>query len=210
MIPQKPSFFLKSSTIYSAFSLLLISTTVVYGIFQFRIFKAESAAIIDNEKRVAELSDIIIQEKSRFQKVGEIHAERQRDFEKKIESILPDDENYIDLTRLLDDYFAEQDTANNPVLVSSLRFGKGTPLASTPGIYALPISMNIEATRNNFFKFLDFVKNSGSLDTGMRLMDITSIQLNFPEGGEVIKDLKQKINFTVEMNAYYQTPKTER
>lgn len=210
MLPQKPSFFLKSSTIYFVFSLLLVSTTVVYGIFQFRIFRAESAAIIDNENRIVELGDIMSQEKDHFKKVGEMHAERQRDFEKKIESILPTDENYIDLTRLLDNYFAEQDTASNPIVVSSLRFGKGAPLAYAPGIYALPISMNIEATRDNFFKFLEFVKNSGSLDTGVRLMHVTSIQLNFPEGGEVVKDLKQKINFTVEMNAYYQTPKTER
>ena len=41
-------------------------------------------------------------------------------------------------------------------------------------------------------------------------MEINSIQLNFPEGGEVISNPKQRINFTVDMNAYYETPKVAR
>ena len=124
--------------------------------------------------------------------------------------ILPPDENYTDLTRQFDDYFSNHDKPGNPILQSSLRFGKGTPVANLPDVSLLPVAMNLEATRDNFLKFLEYVSSSGSRDSVSRMMDINSIQLNFPEGGEVVKDLSQKINFTVDMNTYYLTPKVAR
>lgn len=187
-----------------------MSAGVVYGIFQYRIFSAEGAATVDNQARIAELGQQVSAKKADFKKLGDAHAQTQVEFGKKMDSILPADESYTDLTRVLDNFFADQDTPGNPIFQSSLRFGKGAAVSAMSGISALPISMNIEGTRDNFFKFLDFVNNSGSLDTGVRLFEITSVQLNFPEGGEVLKDLKQKINFTVDMNAYYQTPKVAR
>lgn len=205
-----PSSIFKSSNVYFAFALIMLSVTAVYGVTNYRVFLAEGAAIQDNKARIEDVNSNIEKTKSRFKEVGDENAKKQLELRKKIEAILPSDENYTELTRLLDNYFAEHDTPGNPIFQSSLRFGQGAPVPETPDVSALSISMNIEATRDNFFKFLDFVNNSASLETGTRLMEITSIQLNFPEGGEVVKDLKQKISFTVEMNAYYQTPKVPR
>ena len=187
-----------------------MSVGVMYGIFQYRVYTAESAATVDNEARIAQVKKQLSGAQSDFKEIGGVHAGKQRDFDKTMATILPQDENYTELTRLLDNFFSERDAPDNPLFQSSLRFGKGTPVTGMPGISILPISMNIEGTRDNFFKFLDFVNNSGSLDNGVRLFEISSIQLNFPEGGEVLKDLKQKINFTVDMNAYHRTPKVRR
>ena len=49
-------------------------------------------------------------------------------------------------------------------------------------------------------KFLHLLENSGSLDDQIRLMDIQSIRLNFD--GEDDSDI---INFTVQINAYFQS-----
>lgn len=201
---------LRASNIYAALSVLIFAGALVYGIFQFQDLRAKSRAMKDNTARLEQLDLALKVATADYKAFGEQRAKKTQELAKKISSILPPDENYTDLTRLLDNYFSEHDTARNPIFQASLRFGKGGPVANFPDISALPVSMNIEGTRDNFFKFLDFVKNSGTLESGTRFMGINSIQLNFPDGGEIVKDLKQNLNFTLDMNAYYQTPKVTR
>lgn len=208
-LPPPPSLF-KSSNIYFVFALIILAFTVAYGVFQFRLLRAEQLAITDNETRNVSIAAKTDQMKKEYQKLADSHSTTLQDFTKKLEGILPADENYTDLTRAFDNFFAENDRPGNPIFQSTLRFGKGSPLANMPDISVLPVTMNIDATRENFLKFLDFVNESGSLENGRRLMEINSIQLNFPEGGEVLKDTKQKMNFTVDMSIYYQTPKVAR
>lgn len=189
---------------------MILAAAVAYGVLQYKIFVAEGQAIADNASTIQQLTQTTTSTEAKLKALADARTKDQTAFEKKIASILPEDENYTELTRLFDDYFAQHDTAINPMFQSSLRFGKGSPLEAVPEVSALPISMNVESTRDNFLKFLDFVNETGSLETGSRLMSINSIQLNFPDEGEVIKDPNQKINFTVDMNAYYQTPKVTR
>lgn len=201
---------MKTHHIYFFLALALLAGSAWYGITQWQVVQASTQAILDNESRLVKLSTELETNKTEFQVLADEHAKKQEALAKTINEILPDDENYTDLTRLFDDFFAELDRPGNPILSSSLRFGKGAPEKTLPGLSVLPASMNLEATRDNFFRFLDFVNQSGSLDNGRRLMEINSIQLNFPEEGEVLQDPTQLINFTVDMTAYYQTPKIER
>lgn len=209
MILTHPSY-LRANNIYFALALIVLAGTVAYGVFQFQFMQAEAQAIDDNTVSLTQLTGTVQKSSVEFKQFAEVRAKKQTELAKKLANILPPDENYTDLTRQLDQYFIDHDKAGNPIFQSSLRFGKGTAFPGLTGVSALSMSMNLEATRDNFYKFLDFVDNSGSLETGTRLMDINSIQLNFPEGGEVVKNLKQDLNFTVEMNAYYQTPKVAR
>jgi hypothetical protein len=201
---------LRISNIAFAFALIILTASTVYGVFQFRELQGKNKAIIDNETRFQEQSILLAEAKKTYQALADTYAKKQKDLGNKILNILPPDENYTDFTRQLDKYFADHDKPGNPIFQSSLRFGKGAADAKIPDVSMLPISMNVEATRDNFLKFLEFVSSSGSLENSTRMMDINSIQLNFPEGGEVVKDLSQKINFTVDMNAYYLTPKVAR
>lgn len=200
----------RSSNIYFLLALVLLAASAGYGLLQYRFWQAQQAAVYQNDKIADNIAEKLTSEKKAYKELSGEHAKNQTEIAKKIATILPPDENYTDLTRQLDRFFADNDEKSNPIFQSSLRFGKGEPLEDMPAVSALPVSMNIEATRDNFFKFLDFVNGAGSLENGTRLMDITSIQLNYLEGGEVLKDPKQKMNFTVEMNAYYQTPKVSR
>ncbi|MBI5412806.1 hypothetical protein HZA42_00480 [Candidatus Peregrinibacteria bacterium] len=201
---------LRISNLYFALTLILLAAGVGYGVLKYQVITAGSKAIEDNTARLAALEASTKTETADFKVFASERAKKQAEFTKKIASILPPDENYTELTRQFDDFFAQNDRIGNPIFQSSLRYGKGAPVAGVQGVSALPVSMNLEATRDNFMRFLDYVNSSGLLENGIRLMDIASIQLNFPEGGEVVKDLKQNLNFTVEMNAYYQTPKIAR
>lgn len=209
-MPSNTQTFLKPSNIYFSLALVILVAAAIYGVSQFRVLQSENQAVTDNESRRVEIASVFEKEKKTFQLFADERAKKQADLVKKIASILPADENYTDLTRLFDDYFAENDRPDNPILQSSLNFDKGQPVPGMASISALPLTMNLDATRDNFFKFLDFINNAGSLETGTRLMRINSINLNFLEGGEVEKDLRQKINFTVNMDAFYQTPKVAR
>ncbi len=201
---------LRFSNIGFIAALIILAATTVYGIFQFRTMQGEAQAIVDNDTRVQALNGGLKDIKKTYQVFADARTKRQAELAKKLSIILPPDENYTDLTRQFDDYFSNHDKPGNPILQSSLRFGKGAPVGNLPDVSALPVAMNLEATRDNFLKFLEYVSSSGSLDSVSRMMDINSIQLNFPEGGEVVKDLSQKINFTVDMNSYYLTPKVAR
>ena len=70
--------------------------------------------------------------------------------------------------------------------------------------------MGLEGTRDNLFKFLKFVQESGSLESGIRLMEMKNNDLRFSEGEEQTDNPEEPIKFNVNMNAYYQTPKIAR
>ena len=201
---------LRPSNIYFVFALVIVSAAVAYGVLQFQILQSEKQAVLDNEARQAQVTGVLADEKAGFKTFADERAKKQEELGDKISGILPPDENYTELTRSLDNYFAEHDRAGNSIQQDNLRFGKGSPLPQMSNVSALPVFMNLRSTRDNFFKFLDFVNNSGSLETGTRLMDINSIDITFSKGGEVIEDMKQEIVFNVSMNAYYQTPKVAR
>ncbi|MFA6521705.1 MAG: hypothetical protein WCT53_04960 [Candidatus Gracilibacteria bacterium] len=199
--------FFKASNLYFALAFFIIFGAVGFGWLKWDELQAQNQATVNNSSVRVKLADSLAKAETDYKSFSQKRVQKQVDFSKQIREILPLDENYTDLTRKFDDFFAENDKQGNPLSQSSLRFGKGAPVADMPGISALPISMSIESSRDNFFKFLDFVNQSGVLSTGRRLMEIKSIQLNFPGDGELVQDPSQKIDFTVEMVAYYQTPK---
>ena len=182
----------------------------MHAFLQYNLLNAQKAAIATSGQRLETLSTTLDLRTKEFKLFAEAQAQKQKSLSENIAAILPPNENYTELTRVFDDFFAKNDLKENPIFQSSLRYGKGAPIKGMPGISGLPISMNIEATRDNFFKFLNFINEAGTVDTGRRLMSISSIQLNFPDGGEVLDNAKQVLNFTVEMVAYYQTGKIRK
>lgn len=200
----------RRSNFYFLLALIIIGAAAVYGIGEYKVLQAEEAAVVNNGAERLAREKLNAESEVTYQSVVKEQTKRQKEFAQKLVSILPADENYRELTETLDNYFLDRDLPLSPVFQSSLRYGKGAGVEGMPDISSLPFSMNIEATKANFLDFLRFVHESGSLETSTRLMEINSIQFNFPEGGEIIPDTKQKINFTVDMNAYYLTPKVAR
>ncbi len=193
----------KSSHIYYGLAILITLVAVTYGLTQYKVMQAQAAAVADNRTAVVLTSE----RKIKLQKYYDTFAATQTDVQKglldTLNVIIPVGEQYTDLTRQFDAFFAQHDSATNPLFQSSLRFGKGTKVDAMPNIGALPITMNIEGSRENFFAFLQFINKSGTQTSRTRLISINSIQLNFPDGGEVLENKRQVMNFTVDMTAYY-------
>jgi hypothetical protein len=123
-----------------------------------------------------------------------------------LDLVLPETEDYTSLTRSLERFASEIHRLKNPFMISNLQFTKAK--GGDLGYEVLPFKMTIQSSYDNFFKFLKFVENSGTLSDETRLIDIQSIIINFvtPTGSEGNTSGKNEINFNVSMNAYYRSP----
>lgn len=120
------------------------------------------------------------------------------EIENRLETIFPSNDNYTALTRQIDAYEQELATKNDPFEIANIDYQN--PI-SNENYSVLPMRMNIRSSADNFTKFLHLVENSGALDSDIRLMDISSIRLDFGEEGE---SASKEINFSVQINAYFQ------
>jgi len=125
-----------------------------------------------------------------------------------IAMVLPAQEEYTKLTRVLDDFVIESNnTTLNPIFMGNISFGRSR-IDTENGYAVLPFTLDLDTTRENFEKFLDFIENSGS-----RLMEVESISINFPTQTASLfassAQLQTKIptiSVNLSLNAYFQLP----
>ncbi|KKP37204.1 hypothetical protein A2483_02780 [Candidatus Peregrinibacteria bacterium RIFOXYC2_FULL_33_13] len=103
-----------------------------------------------------------------------------------IERILPPLPFTTDLYRELEDFFESLNTAKSPMIVSTLNV-PAPAFDEELGAGVITIPLNIESTEENFYKFMEWVENSGYIDLESknkkvaRLMSIESINISFPD-----------------------------
>lgn len=205
---RAPARITKISNWYLFAATAVLAVTAAYGIMQFQLMMKMKGANTENEQQIATLEQAQRAEEEKYRITAQTYEARREEFYTKTRQILPDDEGYTGLTRLFDDFFLSLNSSpDDKAEQNNIVFGQGTALAEMEHISSLPVSMNIEANRKNLLKFLEFIEGSGTLGSGNRLMEIQSLTFNFPEGGELIKQPRQEVNFNVRMNAYYRTPK---
>lgn len=104
-----------------------------------------------------------------------------------LDTIFPKNEEFHKLTRQLEKYFIDSNTANQRIFLKSVNFA--TPKVPQVGKdeeadYAiLPMTLEIEGSKEKFFEFLKFLENSGSFDSEKknRLMSLESITFTIPD-----------------------------
>lgn len=126
----------------------------------------------------------------------------------KMAAIFPAKAQITELTRVLDQFFADNNFANNPLLLSSLSFGN---VENTENHNKIAFTISAQGSENNFFRFLDFIGNSGNFGKAYRLMAIDSINISFPQQEETEKSEEEKANplpeeigFSIQGAAYFQ------
>ncbi|MFA5820769.1 MAG: hypothetical protein WC873_01535 [Candidatus Gracilibacteria bacterium] len=126
--------------------------------------------------------------------------QQNEEIEQELSAIFPIEDKYTEIVRQMDAFEEELATKNNPFEVANVDFQNPVKQAEYS---VLPFRMSIRSSAANFTKFLHFIENSGALNDKIRLMDISSIRVNFEKSDTL--DLKAKIiNFTVQINAYFQ------
>lgn len=197
---------IRSFTMLSIFVLILGG---VYGYLQYNNLTAAQTALAKSQETASALQTSV-------SKFTQDYADLKTAFDQNFSSVLnslqgvyPSEESYTELTRKLDEFFRPNDTISNPIFASDLKFSK-SKIDASKDYAVLPFSMTITTTKDNFQKFLRFVENSGSLEARTRLLDISSISINFtssqPSGTGAAAPAEQLLNVSVAMNAYFQKP----
>lgn len=161
---------------------------------QINVLLTESDGLISTlQSGASQASTNYFEKKPEFDQLDE-------SIEKKLIDIFPETDNYTQLTRQLDSFEEDLAKVNSPFEVSHIDYQ--SPI-ETEKYSVLPLRMSIRSSSDNFRKFLHLIENSGSLNDQIRLMDITSIRLNFENKDEDVST-QEIINFTVQINAYFQ------
>lgn len=175
-----------------------------YGIEKYLEYSDKTTIVSESEKELVSLNQTNKIEGDAYTKVQTDYKDSDESMLKELALVFPSQENYTELTKIFDAYFLENNRANNPIIATDMQFG--TPIADKSGKYnILPISMNITASEANFYKFLSYVQDSGTLSKKLRLLDLKSVQMNFAEDdtGPASAN-KNKIQFRAEIQAYFQ------
>ena len=180
---------------YSVLCLILIFGLGFYLYHQWGIYTGAKHGIIANENLSEVLKERSTSEKAAFYENKDDFDALSEEISEKLTDIFPADDDYTSLTRQLDSYESELSKRNNPFEVSNINYQE---MIEEENYSILPFKMNIRSSRENFTKFLHMVENSGSLNNQLRLMDVSSIRLNFDN------DESEMITFTVQINAYFQ------
>jgi methyl-accepting chemotaxis protein len=183
--------------VYAVLCLIIIASMGFFSYQKWQEYSLIKTAVEKNKDLVAALRENVADEKSAYELNKEGFNSMNEEIEEKLEYIFPSADDYTSLTRQIDEFEEELSKKNNPFNISNIEY---MTASATDSYSTLPFRMSIESSDDNFTKFLHLLENSGSLDDQVRLMDIQSIRLNFDEDDE--SDI---INFTVQINAYYQS-----
>ncbi len=190
---------------YLIASAVLVVAAGVWGYFQF-VQLSTAWAAIDAGKS---LETRLTQSNDEFKKAYvELNTASKAEYKSILDGlavILPNSEQYTELTRTFDKYFYDQNSAVDPIFMNDLRFSK--PKADKNSEYSvLPFAMTITSTENKLDDFLRYIEGSGSLEEPRtRLMDIQSISLNLPVADLNAADgTVEPLDVSIAGNAYFQ------
>lgn len=195
VLKQREKMYIKG---YAMLCILVLLVGGFYSYKKWQQYSVAKAVLEKNESYIAELRDEVSDEKNLYENQKDNFDSLNVEVQEKLETIFPHGDNYTALTRQLDEFEQKISTKNSPFEVSNIEYQ--TPIVQE-NYSIMPFRMNIRSSSDNFRKFLHLMEGSGSLIDQIRLMEVTSIRLNFEENDEGEKS--EMINFTVQINAYF-------
>ncbi len=192
---------------YIIFGAILITLTAYFGFQQLSNYFAAKDALALEQNSLPNLQGQVAQIKGEYATIKNQYDQRIATISDALQYVLPADEVYTSLVRLFDIFALPNNTQISPFFVSDVKFG--TSRAEPNADYSvLPVNMTINTSKSNFMKFLQFIENSGMLESKTRLMDIRTISINFSSnetGNSVSND--PVLNVSLALNAYFQKAK---
>lgn len=200
--------FLKSKffqlRLYAVFTLVLLAILGFYTYTNVMKLLEIRSEIETNESFYTSLNETDNRIEDELETIKSENKDLTQTIQNQLDLVLPEGEELTSLTRTLESFAGDIHRIKNPFMISNLQFTKNK--TNTELSYEiLPFKMTIQSSYENFFKFMKFVENSGTLSDETRLLDIQSIVINFisPTGTEGNTSGRDEINFNVSMNAYY-------
>lgn len=186
----------RSSNAFSwVLTLLILGVTAWQGWAHYETLDTVKAQAQSADTTLLNLEQMRLDLESDYEKQRAEFMQDVSDQAAKIEGVLPSEENLTQLTRTFDTFaFSVQDLADSePFFISQITYGD---LREGSGYQYLPLTMTVETSERNFYKFLESVAASGSLDPVTQLLSIESISLQISE------EEAWRVQFSI--NAYFQ------
>ena len=184
---------------YLLLILLVISAVGSYSYLNWEEYTYVKDGINSTSSNATELATVLVTEKSDYQMLKDDFNKLSKDIESSIENVFPSTDDYTNLTRQIDLIESDLFSSNNHFEISSINY---QDQIEENYYNILPLRLTISSSASNFTKFLHKIENSGNLEEGVRMMDITSIKLNFEDSSRASDS--SLINFNVQINAYFQ------
>ena len=185
---------------YALLCLVLILSMGFYSYKKWQEYSMAKQGIEKNGNFIALMKEEVSNQKADFENKKASFDQLNNEIGKNLKTVFPETDDYTNLTRQIDSFEKELVKKNNPFEVSNIDYQ--SPV-ETDLYRILPLKMNIHSSKDNFTEFLHLVENSGALNSNIRLMDVSSIKLNFENSAEE-SDANDIINFSVQINAYFQ------
>lgn len=184
---------------YFFLSVLLLVTMGIYTYFQFNEYRLLADGVDKGQELESSLRAEVVEVMEEYESNRELFDRFQKTIEENLKNVFPDEDNYTDLTRQLDTFEESLASGRSPFEVSNINY---QAVIERENYFILPFRMNIRSSSENFTRFLHMMENSGAIDGDVRLMSVSSIRLSFQ--GSPVADPTEIINFTVQVNAYFQ------
>jgi len=186
---------------YAVLCLILLVGMGFYTYTKYMKFNTALNGVNQNKTTIEALKTAYAAEQDIYDKNMKEFSESSGTIQKQIEMVFPKEDRYTELTRDIDAIEKDLGT-REPFSVSNIEYQKPN---QSEYYSVLPIRMSIKSSAQNFVTFLHMVENSGAMDDQVRLMDMSSIRLNFDKSQAKNAGTPQElINFSVLVNAYFQ------
>lgn len=176
--------------------IFIIMIAIGYGVFQWferEALLVEAARLSTEASTLTATSDKLKEDYDAIK--VEVTAARETSAQE-LSVVFPTKEDLTVLTRTLDTWASEHNFASNPFFISSLAYE--SPKMSDSGTYRyLPLRMNLETSKKNLSKFLEYIETSGSLEGEVRLMTGEDIKIQYPD------EFGGSYEVQIEINAYF-------
>lgn len=174
----------KSHFFSTILALVIFGVTGWYGFNGYSQLSQAKTDITQTDQTLALLEQDSLSVTQSYQDAKKTFMDNESVKLEKIETVFPREEDLTDLTRAFDAFATKNHYSSNPFFVSQLTYGE---MATQDGYQVLPITMSIECSEKNFYKFLNYIEASGSLNTGVQLMSINALSLQMEEETDTLR-----------------------
>ncbi|MDP2643135.1 MAG: hypothetical protein Q8P62_04815 [Candidatus Peregrinibacteria bacterium] len=194
----------RQDTQIKSYAILCGVLLLAFGIFfytKWQEYSTINTFVDKNKAYISALKEQGSNEKALFDSKKDSINQLKAEIETNLTEVFPISDSYTELTRKFDTF--EQKLVNKDSIfeISNIEYQS---VAKKDNYSILPLRMSIRSSKDNFEKFLHYVETSGSLSDRVRLMDVSSVRLNFEKSSDLSGKKEEIINFSVQINAYFQ------
>jgi len=183
--------------LYIGFIAIIFIGTAVYSYIKYNELTFKQSVIAENQQTIENLKVKLDEKDNEYFEVKKEHDESEALIVSAISKIFPQQSDQNNLLRDIENFFVKNHLTSSYSFLSSINF-ESVQENDEWEYRILPFTMSIESSESNFYKFLEYLETSGSLENEVRIMDVENISLNF--GGEGASNY----TFNVKANAYFQ------